>query len=192
MKAATIAAERRTRADRIAARIRAGRPRVESEHFRRRGRVAWVSCRGASSRGEFQSGRYQRGNTADAGRLSGANPFGFSRSVDRDWNTLEVLNAVAVELDRPADGHDVAKWNEQWRRHGRSRERPSLAWPLSFDQIVECNGQIRQRAFVDDARHKLPASDPHVTIFPDGEDTAWRKTGRTGPRRYSRDSQEAA
>ena len=52
--------------------------------------------------GGFLSGKYQRGNTADTGRLSGANPFGNSKFVDRNWDILDVLKTVAAELDRPA------------------------------------------------------------------------------------------
>ena len=48
------------------------------------------------------SGKYQRGNTADAGRLSGANPFGNSKFVDRNWDILDALNTVAAALERPA------------------------------------------------------------------------------------------
>ena len=52
--------------------------------------------------GGFLSGKYRRGNTANTGRLSGANPFGSSKFVDRNWDILDALKTVAAELDRPA------------------------------------------------------------------------------------------
>ena len=52
--------------------------------------------------GGFLSGKYQRGSTGDTGRLSGANPFGDSKFTDRNWKILEVLMAVAGELNCPA------------------------------------------------------------------------------------------
>ena len=51
--------------------------------------------------GGFLSGKYQRGNTANTGRLSGANPFGNSKFVDRNWDILDVLKVASAELDRP-------------------------------------------------------------------------------------------
>ena len=52
--------------------------------------------------GGFLSGKYKRSNTGDTGRLSGANPFGNSKFVDRNWDILDALNAVAAEIDRPS------------------------------------------------------------------------------------------
>lgn len=52
--------------------------------------------------GGFLSGKYTRAKTADTGRLSGANPFGDSKFVDRNWDILDVLKSVANDLDRPA------------------------------------------------------------------------------------------
>lgn len=51
--------------------------------------------------GGFLTGKYQRDDTSDVGRLSGANPFGDSKFIDRNWKILDVLKAVASELDRP-------------------------------------------------------------------------------------------
>lgn len=54
--------------------------------------------------GGFLSGKYARGATGGAGRLSGANPFGDSKFTDRNWAILDVLRDVARELDRkPAE-----------------------------------------------------------------------------------------
>jgi len=52
--------------------------------------------------GGFLTGKYARDDTAGAGRLSGPNPFGNSKFVDRNWDILDVVKAVAAELDRPA------------------------------------------------------------------------------------------
>ena len=102
MKAATIAAERRVSGP-IAMQIEYSLVArdVESEHFPAAreggmGVMPWSPLAGG-----FLSGKYQRGNTADTGRLSGANPFGDSKFVDRNWDILDVLKAVSAELDRP-------------------------------------------------------------------------------------------
>ena len=53
--------------------------------------------------GGFLAGKYSRegsGATGD-GRLGGSNPFGDSKFTDRNWGTLDVLRAVAAEVDRP-------------------------------------------------------------------------------------------
>ena len=52
--------------------------------------------------GGFLTGKYKRGDTGNTGRLSGANPFGNSKFADRNWDILDVLTAVALELYRPA------------------------------------------------------------------------------------------
>ena len=103
MKAATIAAERRVPGP-IALQLEYSLVArdVESEHFPAAreggmGVMPWSPLAGG-----FLSGKYQRGNTADTGRLSGANPFGNSKFVDRNWAILDALQAVAAELDRPA------------------------------------------------------------------------------------------
>jgi aryl-alcohol dehydrogenase-like predicted oxidoreductase len=102
MKAATIAAERRSPGP-IAMQLEYSLVArdVESEHFPAAreggmGVMPWSPLAGG-----FLSGKYQRGNTAGAGRLSGANPFGDSKFTDRNWAILDVLKAVAAELDRP-------------------------------------------------------------------------------------------
>jgi aryl-alcohol dehydrogenase-like predicted oxidoreductase len=102
MKAATIAAERRMPGP-IAMQLEYSLVArdVESEHFPAAreggmGVMPWSPLAGG-----FLSGKYQRGNTAGAGRLSGANPFGDSKFSDRNWAILDVLKAVSAELDRP-------------------------------------------------------------------------------------------
>lgn len=51
--------------------------------------------------GGFLTGKYQRGDTGGTGRLSGPNPFGDTLFAERNWAILDVLKAVAAELDRP-------------------------------------------------------------------------------------------
>ncbi len=103
MKAATIASERGVPGP-IALQLEYSLVArdVESEHFPAAreggmGVMPWSPLAGG-----FLSGKYQRGNTADTGRLSGANPFGNSKFVDRNWDILDALKAVAAELDWPA------------------------------------------------------------------------------------------
>lgn len=102
MKAATIAAERRVPGP-IAMQLEYSLVArdVESEHFPAAreggmGIMPWSPLAGG-----FLSGKYRRENTADTGRLSGANPFGDSKFTDRNWDILDVLKAVASEVDRP-------------------------------------------------------------------------------------------
>ena len=102
MKAATLATERRVPAP-IAMQLEYSLVArdVEGEHFPAAheggmGVMPWSPLAGG-----FLTGKYERGNTADTGRLSGANPFGNSKFVDRNWDVLDVLKAVAAEVDRP-------------------------------------------------------------------------------------------
>lgn len=102
MKAATIAAERGVPGP-IAMQIEYSLVArdVEAEHFPAAreggmGVMPWSPLAGG-----FLSGKYRRGDTADTGRLSGANPFGDSKFTDRNWDILDVVKAVAVEVDRP-------------------------------------------------------------------------------------------
>lgn len=57
---------------------------IKSEHFfaaREGGMAVMPLSRSADG---FLSGKYQRGNTADTGLLSGANPFGDSKFSNRN------------------------------------------------------------------------------------------------------------
>ncbi|WP_210490159.1 aldo/keto reductase [Microvirga antarctica] len=103
MKAATIASERRVPGP-IAMQLEYSLVArdVEAEHFPVAREGAMGVMPWSPLAGGFLTGKYSRGNTADTGRLSGANPFGNSKFVDRNWEILDVLQAVARDLDRPA------------------------------------------------------------------------------------------
>ena len=101
MKAATIATERRVPGP-VAMQVEYSLVArdVESEHVpvgreAGLGVVPWSPLAGG-----FLTGKYDRRDTSNSGRLSGANPFGNSKFVDRNWEVLDVLRAVAAELDR--------------------------------------------------------------------------------------------
>ena len=103
MKAATIATERRVPGP-VAIQVEYSLVArdVEGEHVPAAREAGMGVMPWSPLAGGFLSGKYNRADTSDTGRLSGANPFGNSKFVDRNWATLEVLNAVASELDRPA------------------------------------------------------------------------------------------
>lgn len=101
MKAATLAAERRAPAP-IAIQVEYSLVArdIEAEHIPAAleggmGVMPWSPLGGG-----FLTGKYRRENTTNTGRLSGANPFGQSKFVDRNWDVLETLKAVAGETDR--------------------------------------------------------------------------------------------
>lgn len=101
MKASTIASERRSPGP-IAMQLEYSLVArdVEAEHFPvahegGMGIMPWSPLAGG-----FLTGKYERDKTADIGRLSGANPFGKSKFVERNWVILDALKTVAAELDR--------------------------------------------------------------------------------------------
>lgn len=101
MKAATLAAERRAPAP-IAIQVEYSLVArdIEAEHIPAAleggmGVMPWSPLAGG-----FLTGKYRREDTTNAGRLSGANPFGQSKFVDRNWDVLDTLKAVAKETDR--------------------------------------------------------------------------------------------
>ena len=102
MKAATIAAERRVPGP-IALQLEYSLVArdVEGEHFPAAQEAAMGVMPWSPLAGGFLSGKYDRENTRDTGRLSGPNPFGGSKFADRNWAILAVLKTVAAELDRP-------------------------------------------------------------------------------------------
>ena len=102
MKAATIAAERRVPGP-IAIQVEYSLVArdVESEHVPAAREAGMAVVPWSPLAGGFLTGKYDRANTRDTGRLSGANPFGDSKFSDRNWSVLDVLRSVAAEIERP-------------------------------------------------------------------------------------------
>ena len=101
MKVATIADERRVpRPIAIQVEYSLVARDVEGEHVPAAREAGMGVMPWSPLAGGFLSGKYERDNTADTGRLSGANPFGNSKFVDRNWDVLDALKAVATEVDR--------------------------------------------------------------------------------------------
>ncbi|WP_174293207.1 aldo/keto reductase [Sphingomonas bacterium] len=103
MKAATIAGERRVPGP-IALQLEYSLVArdIEAEHVPAAreggmGVMPWSPLAGG-----LLSGKYDRADTRDTGRLSGANPFGDTKFTDRNWDIVDALKAVAAELGRPA------------------------------------------------------------------------------------------
>jgi aryl-alcohol dehydrogenase-like predicted oxidoreductase len=99
-KVATIAIERRTPSP-IAMQVEYSLVArdVESEHFPAAqdcglGIVPWSPLAGG-----FLTGKYKKEDTSKTGRLSGANPFGNSKFVDRNWDILDALQTIAKECE---------------------------------------------------------------------------------------------
>lgn len=103
MKAATIATERRIPGP-IAMQLEYSLVArdVDSEHFPVAREAGLGIMPWSPLAGGFLSGKYNRENTRDTGRLSGTNPFGNSKFADCNWDILDSLKTVAAELDRPA------------------------------------------------------------------------------------------
>ncbi len=102
MQAATIASERRVPGP-IAMQVEYSLVArdIEAEHIPAAqeggmGVMPWSPLAGG-----FLTGKYSRADTANTGRLSGANPFGDSKFSDRNWTILATLQEVAAEQDRP-------------------------------------------------------------------------------------------
>jgi aryl-alcohol dehydrogenase-like predicted oxidoreductase len=102
MKVATIAAERGlARPIAIQVEYSLVARDVESEHFPAArdtgmGVVPWSPLAGG-----FLTGKYKQQDTSNTGRLSGANPFGNSKFVGKNWDILKILQTIAQELDVP-------------------------------------------------------------------------------------------
>ena len=101
-KAATIAAERRIPGP-VAIQVEYSLVArdVESEHIAAARECGMGVMPWSPLAGGFLSGKYRREDTSGSGRLSGPNPFGNSKFVDRNWDVLEVLRSVAAEAGRP-------------------------------------------------------------------------------------------
>jgi len=102
MKAATIAAERRIPGP-IAMQLEYSLVArdVESEHLPAARESGMGVMPWSPLAGGFLSGKYQRENMADKGRLSGTNPFGDTKFTDRNWAILDTLEQVAAEMGKP-------------------------------------------------------------------------------------------
>ena len=103
IKAATIAAERRIPGP-IAIQVEYSLVArdVEGEHIPAARESGMGVMPWSPLAGGFLTGKYRREDTGGSGRLSGPNPFGNSKFVDRNWDVLDVLKSVAAERDRPA------------------------------------------------------------------------------------------
>ena len=101
-KAATIAAERRVPGP-IAIQVEYSLVArdIEAEHIPSARESGMGVMPWSPLAGGFLTGKYRRDDTSNSGRLSGPNPFGNSKFVDRNWDVLDVLKSVAAELDRP-------------------------------------------------------------------------------------------
>ena len=101
-KAATIAAERRIPGP-IAIQVEYSLVArdVESEHVPAAQECGMGVMPWSPLAGGFLSGKYRREDTSGSGRLSGPNPFGNTKFVDRNWDVLEALRSVAAAVDRP-------------------------------------------------------------------------------------------
>ena len=102
MKAATIAAERRVPGP-IAMQVEYSLVArdIEREHVPVARETGMAVMPWSPLAGGFLTGKYNRQDTSGSGRLSGANPFGNSKFVERNWAILEAACAVAAELGRP-------------------------------------------------------------------------------------------
>lgn len=100
-KAATIASERRAPGP-IAMQVEYSLVArdVEAEHVPAAQEGGMAVMPWSPLAGGFLTGKYKREDTADTGRLSGANPFGDSKFSDRNWTILAALQAVAAEQER--------------------------------------------------------------------------------------------
>ena len=103
MKAATLADERRVPGP-IALQLEYSLVArdVEGEHMPAAAEAGLGVMPWSPLAGGFLTGKYNRAKTAATGRLSGANPFGDSKFVPRNWDILDVLNAAAAEIEQPA------------------------------------------------------------------------------------------
>ena len=132
--------------------------------------------------GGFLTGKYDRGNIGDTGRLSGPNPFGNTKFTDRNWHILDVLKAVADE-------------------QGRSPAQIALAWTMMRPGVtstlvgaskvaqIESNIVATDIVLTEDQRKRLDeASEPPATfssalttpairqmVFGGNDVTGWRK-----------------
>ena len=118
MKAATIATERRIPGP-VAMQVEYSLVArdIEAEHVPVALDAGMAVVPWSPLAGGFLTGKYKRGDTAETGRLSGANPFGDSKFAERNWAILDVLRTTAAE-------------------HGRSASQIALAWTLARPAVT--------------------------------------------------------
>lgn len=99
-KAATIASERRVPGP-IAMQLEYSLVArdVEAEHFPAARDAGMAVMPWSPLAGGFLTGKYARDDARESGRLSGPNPFGDSKFTPRNWDILDGLRDVAMELD---------------------------------------------------------------------------------------------
>lgn len=127
---------------------------VEAEHFPAArdggmGVMPWSPLAGG-----FLTGKYRRGDTADSGRLSGANPFGDSKFTDRNWTILDTLREVATEL-----GCDPAQAALAWTM-ARPGVTSTLVGARTVAQVTGNIAAARLRLDDDQVRRLNAASTP--------------------------------
>ena len=120
MKAATIASERRVPGP-IAMQLEYSLVArdVESEHFPAAREAGMAVVPWSPLAGGFLSGKYNRSDTSDTGRLSGANPFGNSKFVDRNWDILDGLKKPSLPNSTGLSRR--SRWRGRW--HGQVWDR---------------------------------------------------------------------
>ncbi len=103
MKGATIAAERRMPGP-IALQLEYSLVArdIEGEHIPAAQEAGLGVMPWSPLAGGFLTGKYKRGDTGDTGRLSGANPFGDTKFIARNWDILDALRETAAEIERTA------------------------------------------------------------------------------------------
>ncbi|MDG6077693.1 aldo/keto reductase [Erythrobacter litoralis] len=74
---------------------------VEAEHFPAARDAGMGIMPWSPLAGGFLTGKYERDDTSNTGRLSGANPFGDSKFTDRNWDILDTAQNIASEVERP-------------------------------------------------------------------------------------------
>ena len=159
MKAATIASERRVPGP-IAMQLEYSLVArdVEAEHVpvaleAGMGVMPWSPLAGG-----FLSGKYRREDTSGSGRLSGANPFGNSKFVDKNWAILDVLREVSTEIERP-----MAEVALAW-----AMARPGIASTLigaSKLSQIESNIAATEIALSGDQMERLNAASAPAATF---------------------------
>ncbi len=142
MKAATIASERRVPGP-IAMQVEYSLVArdIEREHVPVAHEAGMAVMPWSPLAGGFLTGKYKRDDLTGTGRLSGANPFGNSKFIDRNWDILDVLREIAAE-------------------HGRSPAQIALAWTLARPGVTSIIIGASKVAQLDD---NLAASDIALT-----------------------------